>query len=155
MGVARGEQMVKTTNGRDLHQTMANRVLTIKHGDEIDQAETLAASLSAANEIARSVPEALERLKGSEYDAVVACFPIPEWTPAELLEEIQQTGDIFFPKRWLDATLGGHASVEAAEEVRRFLDETPDLPGRLRGKVLQSADMAWRAAEIVHGWEGR
>ncbi len=26
----------------------------------------------------------------------------------DMLWEIQKTGDIFFPKRWLDATLGGH-----------------------------------------------
>jgi hypothetical protein len=25
----------------------------------------------------------------------------------EMLWEIQKTGDIFFPKRWLDVTLGG------------------------------------------------
>ena len=29
----------------------------------------------------------------------------------ELLQEIQRTGDIFFPKRWMDATLGGHRSA--------------------------------------------
>ncbi|MDP2956349.1 MAG: M1 family aminopeptidase, partial [Longimicrobiales bacterium] len=78
---------------------------------------------------------------------------LPTLRPAlELLEEVQRTGDIFFPGRWLDATLGGHTQVEAAEEVRRFLDERPDLPLRLRGKVLQSADGVWRSAAIVHGW---
>jgi aminopeptidase N len=70
----------------------------------------------------------------------------------DMVEEIQRTGDIFFPGRWLGATLGGHSEVEAAEAVRLFLDETPELPTRLRGKVLQSADMVWRAASIVHGW---
>ena len=71
----------------------------------------------------------------------------------DLVEEIQRTGDIFFPGRWLDATLGGHGEVEAAESVATFLAERPDLPPRLRGKVLQSADMTWRAARILHGWE--
>jgi aminopeptidase N len=78
---------------------------------------------------------------------------LPTLRPAlELLEEIQRTGDIFFPGRWLDATLGGHAQVAAAEEVRRFLGERPGLPPRLRAKVLQSADGVWRSAAIVHGW---
>ena len=36
----------------------------------------------------------------------------------ELLQEIQRTGDIFFPKRWMDATLGGHRSPAAAQTVR-------------------------------------
>ena len=41
-----------------------------------------------------------------------------------LLREIQRTGDIFFPKRWMDATLGGHSSaaaVLAQSGVRREL----------------------------------
>lgn len=70
----------------------------------------------------------------------------------EMIEEIQRTGDIFFPGRWLDATLGGHGEVEAAETVQAFLGARPDLPPRLRGKVLQSADMVWRSAAILHGW---
>ncbi len=53
-----------------------------------------------------------------------------------------------FPKRWLDATLGGHRSPAAAEIVRRFLAENPDLSPRLRGKVLQSADGLFRAATV-------
>ncbi len=66
----------------------------------------------------------------------------------DLLEEIQATGDIFFPKRWLDATLGGHSSENAAAIVRDFLDEHVDYPPRLRGKILQSADGLFRAAEL-------
>jgi len=67
----------------------------------------------------------------------------------DLLEEIKQTGDIFFPKRWLDATLSGHGSDEAARVVRQFLDDHPKYPARLRGKVLQSADLLFRRAAIV------
>jgi len=67
----------------------------------------------------------------------------------DLLEEIQATGDIFFPKRWLDVTLGGHSSESAAAIVRGFLDEHIDFPPRLRGKILQSADGLFRAAEIT------
>jgi aminopeptidase N len=65
-----------------------------------------------------------------------------------LLEEIQRTGDIFFPKRWLDATLGGHASHEVADLVREFLETRPDYPPRLRAKILQSADLLFRAARF-------
>ncbi len=68
----------------------------------------------------------------------------------ELLEEIQRTGDIFFPKRWLDATLGGHNSVAAAVAVRTFLDERPGYPPPLRLKILQSADPVFRAVRIVN-----
>src|SRR4030095_2280827 len=42
-----------------------------------------------------------------------------------LVEEIQRTGDIFFPKRWADATLNGYQSVQTAAEVRAFIDQLP------------------------------
>ena len=61
-----------------------------------------------------------------------------------MLEEIQRTGDIFFPKRWLDATLGGHRSPEVAAMVRGYIDARPDLPPRLRRIVDQSADEVFR-----------
>jgi aminopeptidase N len=67
----------------------------------------------------------------------------------ELLEEIQRTGDIFFPKGWLDVSFRGHSSTEAASAVQAFLDAHPAYPKRLRGKILQSADMLMRAAEIT------
>jgi len=72
----------------------------------------------------------------------------------ELLEEIQATGDIFFPKRWLDTTLGGHGTESAAALVRGFLAEHPDYPSRLRAKILQSADGLYRAAELRETWSG-
>jgi aminopeptidase N len=67
----------------------------------------------------------------------------------ELLEEIQRTGDIFFPLGWLSATLGGHNTASAAATVQTFLDQRPDLPPRLRGKLLQAADPLFRSARIV------
>ncbi len=71
-----------------------------------------------------------------------------------LLPEIQETGDIFFPLRWMNATLDGHQSITAAETVVRFLDQHPDLPPRLTGKLLQAADELFRAALIVNRWDG-
>lgn len=56
------------------------------------------------------------------------------------LQEIQQTGDIFFPKSWLDNLLKGHNSKEAATVVRQFLTDHPDYPESLKMKILQSAD---------------
>jgi aminopeptidase N len=64
----------------------------------------------------------------------------------ELLPEIQRTGDIFFPRRWLDATLGGHGRAEAAALVRAYLEAHPDLDPRLEGKLLQAADPLLRIA---------
>ena len=66
----------------------------------------------------------------------------------DLLPEIQRTGDIFFPKRWVDATLNGHRSAESAHTVQRFLDESPKLDERLRWVVLSSADELFRASQM-------
>lgn len=66
----------------------------------------------------------------------------------DLLPEIQRTGDIFFPRRWVDAALAGHATAEAARIVRTFLTETSSLNARLRGIVLQAADDLFRAADM-------
>ena len=66
-----------------------------------------------------------------------------------LLREIQRTGDIFFPKRWMDATLGGHSSAAATNTVRGFLAGLPaDYPDRLRRIVLSSADLLFRSARM-------
>jgi aminopeptidase N len=66
-----------------------------------------------------------------------------------LLHEIQQTGDIFFPKRWVDSVLGGHRSFEAARIVNLFLLRAPDdYPDRLRRIILSSADDLFRASGL-------
>ncbi len=64
----------------------------------------------------------------------------------ELLEEIQSTGDIFFPKRWLVATFHGHRSSSAAAIVTNFLEQNPSYPYRLRNKILQAADLLLKSA---------
>jgi aminopeptidase N len=67
-------------------------------------------------------------------------------TPSlELLPEIQRTGDIFFPQRWMDSSLGGHRSPAAAKAVRDYLAAHPDLPERLRWTILSAADNLLRA----------
>ncbi|MBP5507831.1 MAG: aminopeptidase [Prevotella sp.] len=57
----------------------------------------------------------------------------------EKLEEVQQTGDIFFPLNWCQALLSGHRSKEARNLVRQFLQTHPNYPENLKGKLLQAA----------------
>ena len=66
-------------------------------------------------------------------------------TSLEMLLEIQRTGDIFFPKRWMDATLSGHNNPAVAAGVTRFLEALPaGYPDRLRRIILSSADDLFR-----------
>ena len=67
----------------------------------------------------------------------------------ELLQEIQLTGDIFFPYSWLQATLGAYQSPAAAATVRAFLAAHPDYNPQLRAKLLQAADDLFRAEKLV------
>ncbi|MFN7916741.1 MAG: M1 family aminopeptidase [Vicinamibacterales bacterium] len=70
----------------------------------------------------------------------------------DLLGEVARTGDIFLPKRGLDAVLSGHRSPTAATAVHAFLADLPrDYPPALRRMVLASADPLFRAA-ADSGW---
>jgi aminopeptidase N len=67
----------------------------------------------------------------------------------EMLREIQRTGDIFFPTRWMERLLWGHRSPEVAATVRAFLARQKDYPTRLRWTVLSTADELFRASSVV------
>ena len=63
----------------------------------------------------------------------------------DLLWEIQKTGDIFFPTRWMNSTLSGHSSLAVAATVRAFLARLPaNYPPRLRNVILVAADELFR-----------
>ena len=66
-----------------------------------------------------------------------------------LLEEIQLTGDIFFPYSWLQATLGSYQTPNAARTVREFLAAHPHYNPKLRAKLLQAADDVFRAEKLL------
>jgi len=68
----------------------------------------------------------------------------------ELLQEIQLTGDIFFPGAWLQATFGSYQTPKAANIVRNFLKEHPDYNPKLKAKILQAADPLFRAEKLLY-----
>jgi aminopeptidase N len=69
----------------------------------------------------------------------------------ELLEELQQTGDIFFPQNWLQATLGMCQSEQAQKIVQDFISSHPGYNSRLLNKLLQASDHLFRARKILGG----
>ena len=66
----------------------------------------------------------------------------------DLLQEIQLTGDIFFPTRWLHNTFAGHSSPEAAEIAQTFLKAHSDYPYFLKNKILQATDLLDRSVKL-------
>ena len=66
----------------------------------------------------------------------------------DLVDEIQRTGDIFFPKDWLDNTVGKYSSKFAFDEVQRFLKENPNFSPILKRKLFMSTDLLYKAQNI-------
>ena len=64
----------------------------------------------------------------------------------EVLEEVQRTGDIFFPKNWVSALLRNHKSKEAYQEVQAFFEAHPRYSPLLTNKILQAAWPLYREA---------
>lgn len=65
----------------------------------------------------------------------------------DLLSEIQETGDIFFPKAWLDNTIGMYASRDAFDVLETFNTENENLNNQLKMKLLQASDNLYRLYE--------
>ena len=57
----------------------------------------------------------------------------------DALEEIQRTGDIFFPGYWLSSLLGGHHSAQAREIVQTWIDAHQSLAPALKNKLMENA----------------
>ena len=67
----------------------------------------------------------------------------------DLLQEIQLTGDIFFPAAWLKSTFGYYQTPQAAAVVRNFLKSHPRYNKKLKAKILQATDLLFRAERLV------
>ncbi|MCR8669031.1 M1 family aminopeptidase [Aestuariibaculum sp. M13] len=66
----------------------------------------------------------------------------------DLLEEIQLTGDIFFPKAWLVASIGEYTSPEAYQVLQQFLADNPNFSPVLKNKLLQATDPLYRVNNL-------
>lgn len=62
----------------------------------------------------------------------------------EAMQDVQRTGDIFFPTAWVRALLAGHTSAGARAEVDAFFATHPDFPPMLANKIRQQADHLYR-----------
>lgn len=67
----------------------------------------------------------------------------------EELEEIQRTGDIFFPRNWVGALLKNHYSQAAYREVSDFIKSHVMYSPLLRDKILQAAHPLYRKYQVV------
>jgi len=96
----------------------------------------------------RNEPWVLDALRNLHHPGRLATSEKYLLPSLELLEEIQQTGDIFFPSDWLQASLGNYHTASAERTVREFLAERPDYNRQLRMKILQAADPLFTAVRL-------
>jgi aminopeptidase N len=66
----------------------------------------------------------------------------------EMVEEIQRTGDIFFPQGWLSATFGSYQTAAAWQKVQQFLQKHPNYNPKLKAKIQQATDNLYRAQKL-------
>jgi aminopeptidase N len=67
----------------------------------------------------------------------------------DLVEEIQRTGDVFFPQSWLSSMFGNYQTKEAYQIVSDFLKQHPNYNPKLKDKILQTTDILFRAQEML------
>lgn len=142
------------------NEILKEQLARISNKDRQERLSFLIPSLSSDKQERDSFFESLKEVENRHHESWVqtaigylhhplrANESVEYITPTlEMLEEIQQTGDIFFPKRVLDNTFSGHSSYESVDAIRQFLYRNNHYPKNLKNKILQSADMTFRAEE--------
>ncbi len=148
------------------HQNQAAILVKTKNGisnpDKLKRFEFLLPALSTDVTVRDSFFESLKDEKNREKEAWVldALGFINHPTrqddaikhlkaSLELLGEIQRTGDIFFPKGWLNGTIGKYTSADAYQILEEYLAANPDLNPALLKKLLQASDDLKRN-QVIH-----
>ena len=66
----------------------------------------------------------------------------------DLLQEVQLTGDVFFPQSWLGAIFGNYRDKASWQVVQDFLNQHPNYNPKLKAKILQATDNLYRAQKM-------
>ena len=66
----------------------------------------------------------------------------------EMVDEIQKTGDIFFPQSWLQSIFGYYRDQHAYQIVNDFLNSHKNYNPKLKAKILQATDNLSRAQNL-------
>jgi aminopeptidase N len=134
---------------------------SISNKDRLERFVWLLPSLSADQEVRDDFMKSLFLKENREKEAWVQAalsnlhHPLRQYESTihlksilNVLEEVQLTGDIFFPKGWLASSIGKYSSKEANAILKQFLEANPDYNPILLKKVLQTTDNLSRAQNI-------
>lgn len=141
---------------------LAIQAARIANPDRKKRFEFIMPAVSAKKELRNEFFKSLGQLSNREKESNVLAalyylhYPLRQSSgicylreSLEMLEEIQRTGDIFFPQSWLQVTLGSYQSAEAAIIVEDFLKTHPNYNPRLKAKILQAADNLFRSRDLL------
>ncbi len=133
----------------------------IKNKDRLARFQWLLPALSNEKEqrkvFMRSLADKKNREKEEWVETALSCIhhPLRQSDAIEdlpmclnLLEEIQLTGDIFFPKNWLANSVGNYNSKKAQDIVETYLSTHKNINKTLKNKLLQVVDDMYRFQEL-------
>jgi len=69
-----------------------------------------------------------------------------------LIEEIKSTSGIFFPKSWLNNTIGMYSSNEALKILENFNKTHPNLNPQLKLKILQATNDLYTIQKLIKSY---
>lgn len=142
-------------------EILEKQISNIKNQDRLMRFKWLLPSLSADEKVRDSFMKSLLKKENRENESWVEValnnihHPLRQKSSVkhlksvlEKLEEVQLTGDIFFPKGWLASSIGNYSSKEAYEILQDFLTENPKYNPILLKKLQQTTDNLIRAQSI-------
>jgi aminopeptidase N len=143
------------------NEIIAKTLTSISNPDRKKRFEYLLASLSEDESILHTFMESLKEEKNRKNESwVLSAFrnifhPLRQESSKKylsqtlnLIEEIQRTGDIFFPKAWIGSSIGRFSSAYAFNQLQVFLKENPNFSPILKRKLMQATDGLCRAQKI-------
>ncbi len=113
---------------------MVARLLNICPDERFAPLARAAAPAGGSGEIAAGPVEALAQLRASDYDAVLVFLPLPDWSAAELLEEVQRINALV-PVLFVDPEGSLPRAVRMARLGAFQMHDAETDAGRLRRSV--------------------
>ncbi len=142
-------------------EILEKQASNIKNQDRLARFKWLLQSLSANEKVRDSFMKSLLKNENRENESWVEValnnihHPLRQKSSIkhlksvlEKLEEVQLTGDIFFPKGWLASSIGRYSSKEAHAVLQDFLNENLTYNPILLKKLLQTTDDLTKAQQI-------
>ncbi|ARV16347.1 M1 family metallopeptidase [Polaribacter sp. SA4-12] len=142
-------------------EVLEEQQVRILNSDRLERFKWLMPSLSSDENVRDSFMKSLLQKENREKESWVQTalsnihHPLRQKSSAkhlksilDKLEEVQLTGDIFFPKGWLASSIGNYSSKEANDILNQFLEDNPNYSPILLKKLFQTTDNLTRAQNI-------